>query len=38
LEATGTENDVNLIPSLKSQYPEMENWDINIIKVIEDKA
>lgn len=37
LEATGTEIDVNLIPALKSQYPEMQNWDINIIKVIEGK-
>ena len=34
-EATGTEIDVNLISSLKLQYPEMQEWDINIIKIID---
>lgn len=35
--ATGTENDTQLITQLKLQFPEMLNWHINIIKIIDGK-
>ena len=37
-KATGTENDIELIKELKLVNPDMEVWDINIIKISNEKV
>lgn len=36
-DATGTEKDLAIISAIKSKNPQMQNWDMNIIKIADGK-